>query len=103
MSDKITTGKYTDSEGKTAECVCLPLSTPLLASIAINGKRIYINYEKITYNEADEIEKIEPFAYEIQSPEKEEILNSVLVNGSSIFSGMKEKIVKSIKEMQNIG
>ncbi len=87
--DKITTGKYKDSEGKTAECICLPLTTPLLASIAINGKRIFVNYEKVTYKEDGEtVDKIEPFAYQIKGEEMEEVLNSVLVNGSSIFSGI---------------
>jgi len=101
--DKISTGKYTDSQGQTAECICLPLSSSLLASIAINGKRIFVNYEKVIYNEEGEIEEIQPFSYKITGEEMEEVLNSTLINGSSIFSGMSEKIINSIEKMQNIG
>ena len=105
MSDKISTGKYTDSEGKTAECICIQLQDKQTESIMIKSDRIYVNYDKVYYNESGEIikEDTQRFAYQIKGDDKDEILNSVLVNGSSIFSGMKEKIIKSIKQMQNIG
>jgi len=105
MVNRISTGKYIDSEGKTAECVCIPLINKQTESIMIKSNRIYINYEKVYYNEENEIieKDTQPFAYQITGEEVDDILNSVLVNGSSIHSAMEQKIVNSIKKMQNIG
>ena len=103
--NKISTGQYIDSEGKTAECVCIPLQNKQTESIMIKSNRIYVNYEKVYYNEEGEIipEETQPFAYQINDDEAGEILNSILINGSSIHSAMESKIVATIKKMQNIG
>lgn len=103
----ITTGKYIDQpSGLTAECVCVPLTNKLEASIAIKEDRIFVNYEKLFYDEEDNLlpEKTEKYSYALRTQEEiSAFLESQLINGSSIWDGLDDKIVARMKKDQNIG
>jgi hypothetical protein len=101
---RISTGKYIE-DGQVVECVCIPLLDQSLSSIAIKENRIFVNYEKLFYNEEDEIiiDETQKFAFQLSTQEElDNFLETQLMNGSSIADDLEERIVDKIKEQQKI-